>query len=118
MPSAPLHRKVLVLMEEASIRNLLQLVKRLEPENAADGDGKSELSTINRKQFDTVILDLRCSKRRPGDEVHGVGQLRPSMVGKLLVINAEVNGPKTLDMVERYLTNGLPQSLLWLICHR
>lgn len=118
MPAASHHRKVLVLNDEPSIRNLLTLVKELERGNAVDANGETLLAAISRRHFDAVVLDLRCPKRRLGGEIRGIREFRPSRVGTMLVINAEVNGPKSLDMVERYLISGLPHSLLWLVSHR
>jgi hypothetical protein len=94
-------RKVLVLKDDSSIHNLLTLVRELGRENAVDRHGERVLASISVKQFETVILDLRCSNRRP--EIPGIGDIWPNLVGKVLVINAEVNGPKTLQQIERCL---------------
>ena len=118
MPPYVQHRKVLVLRDEPAIRNLLTLVKRLEREHALNGNGNSELAAIKRRQFEAAILDLRCSNPRPERELHSIDQIRPSLVGKTLVLVTEVNGPKTLELLKRYLTTGLPQTLLWLVSHR
>jgi CheY-like chemotaxis protein len=114
----PLHRQVLLLVDEPPIRNLQTLVKKLEVENAADGSELVAKAMMNRKKFDAVILDLRCPNRRPGAEIHGIGNIQASRVGRTLAVTAEVNGPKTLDLVQRYLVNGLPGPLLWLVSHR
>jgi hypothetical protein len=114
----PLHRQILFLVNEPPIRNLQTLVKRLEGENPADGSEGVAKAIMNRKRFDSVILDLRCPNRRPGVEIHGIGKIQASRVGRTLAVTAEVNGPKTLDLVERYLVNGLPGPLLWLVSHR
>jgi|YelNatPaOPRAMG01_1025707.scaffolds.fasta_scaffold13810_2 DNA-binding NtrC family response regulator len=108
-------RKVLVLRDDPSIRNLLALLKHMARDKAW-GD-EPLLAAINRNQFEAVILDVRCSQMS-GEEVRGIKEFRPGFVGKQLVIMAECNGPKTLDLLERYLKNGLPQTLLWLISHR
>lgn len=114
----PLHRQVLFLVDEPRIRNLQTLVKRLAVENPADESQGVAKAIMNRKQFDAVILDLRCPNRRPEAEVHGIGKIQASRLGRTLAVTAEVNGPKTLDLVERYLVNGLPGPLLWLVSHR
>ncbi len=118
MASAPQRRKVLVLKDEPSIQRLFILVKKLERENAANGVEKALLAAIMRKQFDAVIVDLRCPNRQPGDELPCIRQMQPSLMGKTLVLTTEVDGPKTLELVERHLSTGLPQMLLWLISHR
>jgi hypothetical protein len=114
----PLHRQVLFLVDEPPIRNLQTLVRRLEVENPGNASTGVGNAIMNRKQFDSVILDLRCVKRRSGIEIHGIGKIQASRVGRTLAVTAEVNGPKTLNLVEKYLVNGLPGPLLWLVSHR
>ena len=118
MASVPQRRKVLLLKDEPSIRKLFILVNRLESEDAPDGNGESSLAGLNHKHFEEILVDVRCSKQYLKNEVHGIGEIRPNLMGKTLVINLQVNGPKTLGLVERYLLHRLPPSLLWLICHR
>jgi DNA-binding response OmpR family regulator len=117
MATAALHRKVLFLNDEPSIRNLLSLLKRFERENTLTATGDPLLASLDQKQFDAAVIDLRSSRLKAGDEVRGIRKIRAGWVGKLLVIIAEVNGPKTLDLLERYLLNGLPDALLWLVSH-
>lgn len=118
MASVPERRKVLVLNDEPCIRRLFILAKRLGSEDSPDGNGASPLAEINRRHFERVIVDLRYPPQQRKAEVHGIGEIRPSLMGRTLVVNVDVKGPKTLGLVERYLTNRLPPSLLWLICHR
>jgi CheY-like chemotaxis protein len=109
------HRKVLVLSGGPYIRNLLTLLEKLDGQNARDGEPL--LAIINRHPFDAVVLDLRWPDLKPTDEVRGLGEVRPAWEGNLLVITAQINGPETLDMLERYLINGLQQALLCLVSH-
>lgn len=118
MLPASQRRKVLVLEDGPSIRNLFILAKRLENGDVPGGNGVSPLAGINRRHFERVIVDLRFPPRQRKAELHGIGEIRPSLMGRMLVVNIQVSGPKTLELVERYLTNRLPPSLLWLICHR
>lgn len=118
MASVPKHRKVLVLKDELAIQRLFIFVKRVEKEDSPDGNGESALAELNRRHFEEIIVDLRCPRSRSKSEVRGVGEIRPCLMGKTLVIAIQVNGPETLGMVERYLLNRLPPALLWLICHR
>lgn len=115
MAASEERRKILVLQNDSSIQNLLTLMKQMERDKAAGED--PPLATLDRNQFETVILDVRCSQMS-AEEVRGIRELRPRLVGRQLVITAEVNGPQTLRLLERYLTRGLPQTLLWLISHR
>ena len=108
MAPALQHRKVLVLSAGPYIRNLLALMQELDSQNRMDAEPL--LATINRQEFDAVVLDLRWSDLKPQDEVRGLREIRPAWEGNLLVITAEINGPKTLDMLEQYLVTGLPES--------
>ncbi len=112
-----LHRQIMTLADEPLIRNLQNLVKRLEVENPADCEAFRD-AILDRGRYDKVILDLRCPAPLRDSEVHGIRKIEASRVGRILSVTAEVNGPKTLAMVERYLFNGLPPSLLWLVSHR
>lgn len=96
------HRKVLIVADEPAIKNLLTLVRKLDSRRVAASTGPC-LSTLHRKSFDTAILDMRCSRGRPAGRGFGFGEVRPSMVGRVLVINAEVNDVKTLESAERYI---------------
>jgi hypothetical protein len=107
------HRKVLVLSGGPYIRNLLTLVERLDGRNGMNGD--SLLTTIHRQQFDAVVLELQWPDLMSEEEVGGLGAVQTSWEGNLLLITAEINGPKTLDTLEQYLVNGLPQALPSLI---
>ena len=118
MSLIPFHRQVLFLVDEPPIRNLQTLMKKLEVENPSDGSEGAAKAIMNHKQFDAVILDLRCSNRRPGGEVHGIGKIQANRVGRTLSVTAEVNGPKTSGLLERYLADGLQGPLLWLVSHR
>ncbi|TAM78724.1 MAG: hypothetical protein EPN47_20265 [Acidobacteria bacterium] len=97
------NRKVLIVADEPSIENLLTLVKKLDSRRAAAPSTRIDLSTVDRRSFDTAILDLRCSQERPASRGYGIGEVWPSMVGKVLVINAEVHDQKTFELVERYI---------------
>lgn len=114
----PLHRQIMILADEPPIHNLQTLVKKLAVENPSEDSSCIADATMDRKKFDSVILDLRCPNRQPEAEVHGIGRIQASRLGRTLTLTAEVNGPKTLSIVERFLMNGLPGSLLWLVSHR
>ncbi|MGH7968208.1 MAG: hypothetical protein ACREIC_05705 [Limisphaerales bacterium] len=95
------HRKVLIVADEPSINNLLLLVKKLDTRRVAAST--AGLSGVYRRSFDTAILDMRCSQGRPASRGNGFGEVWSSMTGRVLVINAEVNNPKTLEMAERFI---------------
>ncbi|HET9179272.1 MAG TPA: hypothetical protein VFQ24_13020 [Terriglobia bacterium] len=118
MVPVSLHRKILVLNDGPSIHNLRSLLENLDREDALSGSGKVLMAMLDEKRFDAVVLDARGSNRRRGEEMRGIGEIRAGRVGKLLVVGVEVNGPKSLDLLERYILKGLPGALLWLISHR
>ncbi|HET7100751.1 MAG TPA: hypothetical protein VFJ52_06345 [Terriglobia bacterium] len=96
------HRKVLIVADEPSIKNLLLLVKKLDSRRVASSTVPC-LNGIHRRSFDTAILDLRCSQGRPAARGYGFSEVWTSMTGRVLVVNAEVNNPKTLELAERYI---------------
>jgi hypothetical protein len=97
------HRKVLIVADEAAIKNLLTLVRKLDSRRVVATSTGAPISTIYRRSFDTAILDLRCSNRRPAGRGYGFGEIWPSITGRVLVINAEVNDMKIFGLVERYI---------------
>ncbi|HXH50572.1 MAG TPA: hypothetical protein VNM47_14620 [Terriglobia bacterium] len=97
------NRKVLIVADEPSIKNLLALVRRLENRRVVTAGARPDLSTISRRSFDTAILDLRCAPRQPAGRGYGIGEVWPNMVGRVLVINAEVSDQKTFGLVEKYI---------------
>ena len=97
------HRKVLIVADEPAIKNLLILVRKMDSRRVATAGAGPHLSTLHRNSFDTAILDMRYSQRRPAGRGYGFGEVWPNMVGRVLVINAEVNDLKTLETAERYI---------------
>jgi DNA-binding NtrC family response regulator len=114
----PLRRKVMVLNDKKSIRNLLCLLERIESETTLTQAGEPLQSLLDERRFDAVVLDMRRSNLRDKEEMRGIREVRVGRAGKLLILIAEMNGPKTMDLFERYILNGLPQALLWLVSHR
>lgn len=117
MTTAAQRRKVLVLKDEPSVRQLLRFMKQLENGNAPGRNGESSPAKLNRKHFDEIVVDVRCPRQQLKNEVRGIEEIRPSLMGRTLVITMQVKGPKTLNLIERYLFKGLPQPLLWLLSH-
>jgi len=96
-------RKVLIIEDEPSIRNVLYV---LLAKHGCDGDvahdANRALSMIRQDQFDAVLLDLRSAHLPPEEMVSAITELRPSLVGRVLVITGELSDPHTLEMLERY----------------
>ena len=97
------HRKVLIVADEAAIKNLLMLVRKLDSRRVVASNGGLSCSAINRKSFDTAILDLRYSRGRAAGRGYGFGEVSPSMTGRVLVVNAEVNDINVFRSAERYI---------------
>jgi len=111
MASNPPRRKVLIIEDEPSIRNVLYvLLARLGCDGDAAPDAYQALSMIRRSEFDAVLLDLRASQLPPDQMVCAIKELRPSLVGRVLVITGEVAHPKTIEMLERYALPHVPRS--------
>jgi DNA-binding response OmpR family regulator len=109
MAPIPPRRKVLIIEDEPSIRNILYvLVAGLGYEGDAACDAQQALLMIRREQFDAVLLDLR-SAQLP-QMVSAITELRPNLVGRVLVITGEVSDPGTLEMLERYAVPHVPRS--------
>ena len=95
-------RKVLIHEDEPAIRNVLYvLLAGLGCEGDVVHNSRQALASINRESFDAVLLDLRCSELPPGQLVSEIIDVQPSLVGRILVITAEVAAGETLAMIER-----------------
>src|ERR1041384_6018280 len=91
MVSASLHRKILVLNDGPSIRNLRSVLENLRREHALAASGETLMAMLDGKRFDAIVLDLRDSNRRSAEELHGIGEIRAGRVGRLLVVGVEGN---------------------------
>ncbi len=111
MARNPSRRKVLIIEDEPSIRNVLYV---LLAGLGCDGDvahGTQEaLTMLTKDRFDAVLLDLRAAHLPPEQMVSAITQLRPSLVGRVLVITGEVSDPSTIEMLERCAVPHLPRS--------
>ena len=99
----PPRRKVLIIEDEPSIRKVLHvLLAGLGYDSSSASDAYEALSMIHQGDFDAVLLDLRSSQLPPDQMACAISELRPSLVGRVLVITGEVSHPKTIEMLERY----------------
>jgi CheY-like chemotaxis protein len=96
-------RKVLLIEREPVAREMLRaLVNDLGCQGEVAADGREALAMIRRRNFDAVLLDLRSSSLPAEEVVAGIHDMRPSLIGRVLVVTGEVDGPETLDLIERY----------------
>lgn len=102
MSSGPVRRKVLIVEDEPSIRNILfVLLAGLGCDGDVANDAQQALAMIRKESFDAVLLDLRTSQVSPEEFVSRISELRPSLVGRVLVIVGEMADPATLDALAR-----------------
>jgi len=102
----PNRRKVLIVEDEPSIRNVLYvLLAALGCDGDVASGAEEALTRIQQESFDAVLLDLRCSELPAEEMVAQIKELRPNLVGRVLVITGDVTDPRTLEVIER---NCLP----------
>jgi two-component system response regulator TrcR len=95
-------RNVLIVEGEPSIRNVVcVLLAGLGCEGDIAHDGHQALAKIEKESFDAVLLDLRCSEISAKEMVTAIRELRPNLVGRVLVITGEVSDPQTMEMIEK-----------------
>jgi len=100
--SFPQRRKVLIIEDEPSIRNVLYvLLAGFGCDGDVAHDTDQALSMIRRDRFDAVLLDLRSAHLPLEQMVSAITELRPSLVGRVLVITGEVSDPNTLEILAR-----------------
>jgi DNA-binding NtrC family response regulator len=106
MNGSPTRRKVLIIEDEPSIRNVLFVLLAGQGchSDVAYG-GRQALAMLQKESFDAVLLDLRCSELQAEKVVSEIKEIRPNLVGRVLVITGEVTDPETLEIIER---NCLP----------
>ena len=95
-------RKVLVIEDESSIRNVIYvLLGALKCDGEGAYYGQQALAMVQRESFDAVLLDLRSSELSPREVVSGIRELRPSLMGRILFITSEVTDPEIIEMIGR-----------------
>lgn len=113
MTSGSRDRKVLLVEGEPAASDLLRvLVNRLGCNGELVTNGQQALAMVNRTDYDAVLLDLRSSILPPEDVVSGIHEIRPSLIGRVLVITGEVDDRETLELVERYFLLQIRRSRL------
>lgn len=107
------NRKVLIVEDDAAIRNVLYvLLAGVGCEGDIAYSGKQALAMLSREKFDAVLLDLRCSNLPAADMVSQIKEIRPSLVGRVLVITGELTDPQTIQMIEQHCLPHVPRNRL------
>lgn len=113
MKDGRVHRKILIIEDEPAIRNVLYvLLAGLGCEGDVAYSGQQALAMISREKFDAVLLDLRCTNVPAAQVVSQIKEIRPSLLGRVLVITGEVTDPQAMELVERHLLPHIPGSRL------
>jgi DNA-binding response OmpR family regulator len=100
-------RKVLILEDDSAIRNVLYvLLASMGCEGEVAYDGRQALAMINRQDYDAILLDLRCYNLIPEKVIKGLKEIRPNLLGRVLVITGEVGDPDALAFFSRF---SMPQ---------
>jgi DNA-binding NtrC family response regulator len=103
-------RNVLIVEGEPSIRNVLYvLLAGLGCEGGIAHNGRQALAMIEKESFDAVLLDLRCAEIPAGEMVSAIRELRPNLVGRVLVITGEVSDPQTMEMIKENCWPHIPR---------
>ncbi len=101
--SRPPRRKVLVIEGEAAVRNLIRvLLESLGCECTLAPGIDRALAILKQRNFDAVVLDFRSSEGDPAQIVSGIREIRPSLIGRVLVINGEGADPHAVDLIGRH----------------
>ena len=104
-------RNVLIVEDEPSIRNVLYvLLAGLGCEGDIAHNGRQALAMIEKESFDAVLLDLRCSEMPAGEMVSAIRELRPNLVGRVLIITGEVSDPRTMEMIKKNCWPHIPRA--------
>ncbi len=113
MTKVPAHRKVLIIEDEPSIRNVLYVLLAAA---GCEGDvaysGQQALAMISHQKFDAVLLDLRCVNAPAEQVVSQIKEIRPSLLGRVLVITGEVTDPQAMELIEQHLLPHVAASRL------
>ncbi len=104
-------RRVLIIEDEPSIRNVLYvLLAGLDCDSSVATNDRQALAMISRENYDAVLLDMRCSKVPADQVVSQIKEIRPSLLGRVLVITSEVSDSQTMEMIERQCVPYVPRN--------
>ena len=113
VPSIAAGRRVLIVEDNSCIRNVLYvLLASLRCEGEVAYDGRQALAMISRHEYDAILFDLRCYNLSADKVITGLTEIRPSLLGRVLLIAGEVSDPATLEMFSRVSAPRVSQSRL------
>lgn len=113
MVTGSARRKVLIVEDEPSIRNVLfVLLAGLGCEGDVAYTGQQALSMVSRESFDAVLVDLRCSNLGAEEVMSQIKEIGPHLIGRVLVITGEVTDAQTMELLSRHLLPHIPHDRL------
>ena len=102
-------REVLSIEDDISVSNVLFLL--LEELDYGGEDalwGREVLATMDRADFDSILLDFRCQDFPLDQSLPRVTQLEATLVARVLVITVEAEHAEVLELLERHCTLRAP----------
>jgi hypothetical protein len=95
-------RRVLTLRDEPTIRKMLAVLSHQFGRLAgSSSDRKGPLANFAPQNFDSMLLNLRCSTSQEGEGLSGIHEIRASIVGRVLVVTGEIRDRHTMELVDR-----------------
>jgi DNA-binding response OmpR family regulator len=95
-------RKILVIEDESSIRKVIHiLLDTLKCDGDVTCNGRQDLDTLRCENFDAVLLDLRAPESPPDQVVQQICEIRPKLMGRVLLITGEISDRRTLELIEQ-----------------
>ena len=62
--------------------------------------GRHHLAAISGQSFDSLLLDLRCCNSASPWAAGGIRDIRPTLLGQVLLLTVEVSGPGELEVID------------------
>jgi DNA-binding NtrC family response regulator len=111
-------RKILILEDEPSIRNVLfVLLAGLGCDGDVATNAEQALLTIRKHRYDAFLFDLRSTSIAPDEMVDKVTDIRPNLDGRILVITGDDSAPDAVERLDRagvpHVTAGRVYEDLW-----
>ena len=95
-------RRVLTLRDEATIRKMLAVLSRqITHSGESSSDWKGPSAKFAQENFDSMLLNLRCSASDEDRGLSGIQEIRASIVGRVLVVTGEIRDRHTMELVDR-----------------
>jgi DNA-binding response OmpR family regulator len=95
-------RRVLTLRDEPAIRKMLAVLSRqIGRLSESSFDHEGPLAGFAPQDFDSMLLNLRCSASEGVEGFSGIHETHASLVGRVLVVTGEIRDRHTMELVDR-----------------